>query len=281
MRASIGVLRICHGPGTRPSHRGSFGRLTNSVQVPSQLHRPCTRTRRQDAGDGQYVQQKTTNGPLREVVDNVVVGAQGHNDNVVPTLDCLGVSEPTFQRQKAVIDDDGGSLGEVWDERGERDEMEIPKLLCGTSNNGKTPKSNSMALARSGQLDPPPWGYFLGRRDGASGRARRFPSMSRVQGSPTCPRAGFSHRTPHSMPRSRGPAVAALRCRRLARSVLGQSLASEASRHSTLDSPSFTTRPRPRPPSHTAVALSPKSLFFSCFESEAIHSLVGAQLFEV
>lgn len=95
------------------------------------------------------MQQKTTNGPLREVVDNVVVGAQGHNDNVVPTLDCLGVSEPTFQRQKAVIDDDGGSLGEVWDERDERDEMEIPKLLCGTSNNGKTPKSNSMALARS------------------------------------------------------------------------------------------------------------------------------------
>lgn len=81
---------------------------------------PDARTR--GAGGGQHVQQKTTNGPLREVVDNVVVGAQGHNDNVVPTLDCLGVSESVSQLLSEVI-----TTVEVWVRSGTRETREKRK----------------------------------------------------------------------------------------------------------------------------------------------------------
>lgn len=166
------------------------------------LHRPRTRTGRQDAGGGQHVQQKTTNGPLREVVDNVVVGAQGHNDNVVPTLDCLGVSESVSQLLSEVI-----TTVEVLvrsgtrETREKRKEMEIPKLLWHIKQR-QDPKSNSMPV-QIGEARSPTLGHFLGMRDGASGRRCpqcrdcRDPPLALARDSATerrirCPGAGAS-----------------------------------------------------------------------------------------
>lgn len=59
------------------------------------------------------MQQKTTNGLTKEVVDNVVVGAQGHNDNVVPRLDCLVVSDPTVVVLDGAIVDNHSPTVEV------------------------------------------------------------------------------------------------------------------------------------------------------------------------
>lgn len=227
---------------------------------------PDARTR--GAGGGQHVQQKTTKGPLREVVDNVVVGAQGHNDNVVPTLDCLGVSESVSQLLSEVI-----TTVEVWVRSGTRETREKRwkfQTCCGTSNNGKT-QNPIQCPSRSGKLDPPPWGTFWG---GATARQVGASRNVETAGIPHLPSRGIQPPNAAFDAQEPGRAVAgaALQAAGALCALLGQSLASLTEAVDTRHSPSLTTRP----PSHTAVALSPESLFFSCFESEAIHSLAGA-----